>query len=285
MTRSHLALLIVVVGLVATGALVMLDEVAHETGGVSVTAKEPLLVAAASDLRPAFHELGEGFEAQTGERVVFSFGSSGQLAQQVIEGAPMDLYAAANADFVERVLDAGRGRPQSRSTYAFGRLAIWSPASQGEGWETLEELAADPDAPIVAIANPEHAPYGAAARKALQTAGVWQDVEPRVVFGQSVTDTHRLAATGNADAAVVALSLALADGDTGDWSLVPDELYGPLRQDLVVTTEHPERAELARRFAEYVTSGPGRQTMRRYGFVRDEERLPATERLPEAPED
>lgn len=285
MTRSRLALLVVVVGLVATGALMALDGVASDTGSASVTAKEPLLVAAASDLRPAFDELGEEFEARTGERVVFSFGSSGQLAQQVIEGAPMDLYAAANADFVDRVLDAGRGRPQTRSTYAFGRLAIWSPASEEDGWETLEELAADPEAPTVAIANPEHAPYGAAARKAFQSAGAWQDVEPQVVFGQSVTDTHRLAATGNADVAVVSLSLALADGDTGRWSLVPDELYGPLRQDLVVTAEHPERAALARRFAEYVTGGPGRQTMRRHGFVRDEERLPETERLPERPED
>lgn len=273
MTRSRLVpftVAVAVVGLVATAVLMGLGGAASEPGGSSVRAEEPLLVAAASDLRPVFEELGEEFEARTGERVVFSFGSSGQLAQQVIEGAPMHLYFAANADFVDRVLDAGRGRPETRSTYAFGRLAIWAPESGGPGWDSLNELADDEDIRTVAIANPEHAPYGAAAREALRSAGVWRDVESGLVLGQSVTDAHRLAATGNADAAVVALSLAVGGEAEGHWTLVDHAHHRPLQQDLVVVAEDSGRAALARRFADYVTSGPGRETMRRYGFVRDE---------------
>lgn len=240
----------------------------------AVTADEPLLIAGASDLLPAFTVLGEDFEAATGEEVVFNFGSSGQLAQQLIEGAPMDLYASANVAFVERVLDAGVGDPDTQATYAFGRITIWSPDDAWRGWEGLEQLAADDAIEVVAIANPEHAPYGLAARQAFETAGLWDTVQPKLVFGENISDTQRLAATGNADVAIVALSLALAADEAGDgtWVLLDEDLHEPLQQDLVVVAEDPDRAALAARFIDHVNSEEGRQVMRRFGFLLPGER-------------
>lgn len=235
----------------------------------AVTADEPLLVAGAADLLPAFTELGRTFGEATGEEVVFSFGSSGKLAQQLIEGAPMDVYAAANVSFVQRVLDAGIGDPATQATYAYGRIVIWSTEDAWGGWDLLDDLAADDEVRILAIANPEHAPYGLAAQQALTSAGVWDTLAPTLVYGENVADTQRLAASGNADAAIVALSLALAADEAGEgtWTLLDEHLHEPLQQDLVVTTDDPARAALAARFVDHVTSEGGREVMRRYGFL------------------
>jgi len=250
-------------------ASVALLAAACGTNGSAVTADQPLLIAGASDLMPAFTVLGGRFEASTGQEVVFNFGSSGQLAQQLIEGAPMDLYASANVTFVEQVLDAGVGDPDTQATYAFGRITIWSTDGAWRGWETLEDIASDDDIRIIAIANPEHAPYGLAAKEAFETAGLWDAVEPRLVYGENISDTQRLAATGNADVAVIALSLALAADEAGEgrWALVDAALHEPLQQDLVVTARDPDRAALANRFIQYVNSDEGRQVMRRFGFL------------------
>jgi len=236
----------------------------------------PLVVAAASDLLPAFTLLGEEFERTTGHRVVFSFGSSGLLAQQLIEGAPMDVYASASANFVDRVLAAGVGDPATRTTYAFGRLVIWSTPerwSAADGWDTLTDVALDPDVRSVAIANPEHAPYGSAARQALEQAGVAGAIGPRLVFGENVTDAQRLVATGNADVGIIALSLATAadapdgPGVGGRWVLIDEALHAPLQQELIVIARDDERAAVARAFVAFLASSDGRTVMRRSGFL------------------
>ena len=228
---------------------------------------DPLVVGAAADLRPAFETLAEVFTEDTGTPVDLTFGSSGQLAQQVSEGAPIELFASADAGFVDRVLDAGVGDADTRTTYAIGRIVVWS---------LDEDLAAlDPhelaDAPIetIAIANPDHAPYGRAAREALRNAGVWDEVEPRLVYGENIADTQRIAGSGNADVAIVALSLALAadEDDRGSWTEIDESLHEPLRQDLLVTADDPDRAVIAGAFADLVASEEGREVMARYGFV------------------
>ncbi|MEX2532359.1 MAG: molybdate ABC transporter substrate-binding protein [Nitriliruptoraceae bacterium] len=232
-------------------------------------ADDPLLIAGASDLMPAFTVLGESFEKVTGEKVVFSFGSSGQLAQQLIEGAPMDLYASANVSFVEQVLAAGVGDPNTQATYAFGRITIWSKDEVWRDWENLEDIATDDQIRVIAMANPTHAPYGLAAKQAFETAGLWKIIEPKLVFGENISDTLRLAATGNADVAIVALSLALSADETGDgrWVLLNEQQHEPLQQDLVVVAKDSKRAALANRFIEHVNSEEGRQVMRRFGFL------------------
>lgn len=231
------------------------------SGGGADAAQEELLVAGASDLRYAFEELGALFEEETGTRVTFSFGSSGQLARQLIEGAPFDVFASANVSFVDEVLDAGRGDPATKATYAFGRIVVWTRDRELR----LEDLAGA-SVERVAIANPDHAPYGVAAKEALESAGHWEAVEPRLVYGENVSDAHRLASSGNVDAAISALSLALAPEDDGRWTLVPADLHEPLEQALVVSAPDA-RAATARAFVELVGSPAGREVMRRYGFL------------------
>ncbi|MFA9443798.1 molybdate ABC transporter substrate-binding protein [Egicoccus sp. AB-alg6-2] len=249
-------------------AIGVLGVVGCSGGGAGAATDDPLLVAAASDLRPAFAELGAAFEAEAGERVVFNFGSSGQLAQQIIEGAPMDLFASASVAYVERVLEAGVGDAATQATYAHGRLAMWSPAARWREWDDLEELAADDRIRTVAIANPEHAPYGLAARQALESAGVLDRIGPKLVHGENVSDAQRLAATGNADVAIVALSLALAadEAGEGDWQAVDAGLHEPLQQDLLIVASDPDRARRAARFAAFVNGEQGRAVMRRFGL-------------------
>jgi molybdate transport system substrate-binding protein len=238
---------------------------------------DPLLVGAASDLRPAFEALRPEFEEVAGRPVTLVFGSSGQLAQQILEGAPMDVFASADAAYVKQVLAAGRGDPGTRGTYAFGRVALWASTGAWGDWSSLADLAADPAVGSVAIANPDHAPYGRAAREALRAAGVWDDLEPRLVLGQNVADAHRLAATANADAAVTALSLALAADEDGEgrWLLLPEEAHAPLRQDAAVVTDDPGRATSAAELLEYLGGDEARATMRRFGFLLPGDEPPA----------
>jgi molybdate transport system substrate-binding protein len=251
----------------AVGVLLVLLVSACGAGAGAQPADERLLVAAASDLQPAFSELGERFRERTGTEVTFTFGSSGQLAQQILEGAPMDLFASANAAYVDRLVDAGRADATTRTTYAFGRIVIWSRADAWGGWDGLAALLADDDVRALAIANPSHAPYGLAARQALEAAGMDDAAAARLVYGESVSDAHRMAASGNADAVVTALSLAVAaPPGEGHWMLVPERLHAPLRQDLVVVGD-PERVRLAARFVELIDSAEGRGVMRRYGFL------------------
>ena len=226
--------------------------------GCSAEAEDrPLLVAAASDLGPAFTELGEVYEEQTGRSVTFTFGSSGQLSQQVVNGAPFEVFAAANEAFVDDVLEAGQGDPSTKQQYALGRIAVWTPS----GRVSVQDLA-QPRFRRIAVANPEHAPYGVAAVQALRSSGVYDRVQPRLVYGENVSDTLRLATSGNADAAVVALSLASVE-DSGTFTEVPATAHAPLRQVLVVTGE---REQAAREFADLVTGERGREVLRRYGF-------------------
>ena len=223
-----------------------------------------LLVAGASDLRPAFEELGRRFTATTGTEVTFSFGSSGQLAQQIINGAPFDVFASADVGFVDRVLDKGIGDRTTKSTYAFGRLALWTPPG-GAPLSSVGELG---DAAItrLAIANPDHAPYGVAAVQALTSAGIYASVTDRLVYGENVSDAYRLATSGNADAALVSLSLVIANAKGGRYITVPAEAHRPLEQALVVTASG-KRAAAARAFAALVRSKDGRTVMRKFGFL------------------
>ena len=230
-------------------------------GSGEATEVRSLLVAAASDLRPAFEEIGRQFESEHGVEVTFSFGSSGLLAQQVIRGAPFDVFVAANERYVDDVIAAGIGKVETRQRYAIGRLAMWG-GVDGDSPASVEELAL-PRYRRIVIANPEHAPYGIAAREALEAAGVFEAVQGRLVYGESVSDAQRIVETGNADVGIIALSLAMAAG--GTHTLVPMALHAPLVQSLVVTaTGSKER--LARAFADFVTGPRGRTVLARNGF-------------------
>lgn len=222
-----------------------------------------LTVSAASDLTPAFQELGKLFERQNGTRVVFNFGSTGQLTQQIEQGAPVDLFAAANVSFIDELEQKGLIIPETKALYAQGRLTIWTRKDSPLAIERVEDLTR-PEVKRVAIANPEHAPYGMAARESFDRAGIWEAVSPKLVFGENISQTFQFAESGNVDAALVALSLSI--NSDGKWKLVPAELHNPLNQTLAVV-KNARNETGARKFAAFINGLEGRKVMRRYGFL------------------
>ena len=222
-----------------------------------------LTVSAASDLTPAFEELGKQFTNDTGIKVTFNFGSTGQLTQQIEQGAPVDLLAAANISFVEELERQNLILPDTKTLYAQGRITLWTRSDSPLKLDRIEDLA-KPEVRRIAIANPEHAPYGDAARQALESAGIWERVSSRLVFGENISQTLQYAETGNVDAAIVALSLSVSS--KGRWVLIPDQLHKPLNQTLAVIRSTRHEAE-ARRFANFINSAQGRPIMRKYGFI------------------
>lgn len=224
-------------------------------------------IAAASDLSRAFDELGKEFASRTGITPEFSFGSSGLLSKQIAQGAPYFLFASANQQFVRQVVDAGRCDASSAALYARGRLVVWTP--NGIPAPVKIEDLAEPRFKRIAVANPEHAPYGLAAKQALDKLALWSQIADRVVLAENIQATMLYARERNAEAAVVALSLAVVS-DGGSYLAIDPALHEPLDQQLVVCGKGDE-ADAARQFAAFVGSPEGREVMTRYGFV-----LPAT---------
>ncbi len=229
---------------------------------------EPLLVSAASNLILAFEEMGARYEEETGTPVIFNFAASGQLAQQIEQGAPVDLFVSANTAYVEDLAAKGRVLPDSVQTYARGRLTLWTRADASLTVETVEDLI-KPEVERVAIANPEHAPYGVAARQALQTAGIWEVIQPKLVMGENVRQALQYAETGNVDVALVPLSLSSITSE-GKWALVPENLHAPINQALGVVADSP-RQDQARNFAAFITSAQGQAILGEYGFAPSKE--------------
>lgn len=242
----------------------------------TVPTSPALKVAAAADLAFAFKDIGDAFEKKSGQKVAFSFGSTGLLATQIKEGAPFDVFAAANLSFAEEVVASGACLADTTQLYARGRIVMWSrdaanvPAS-------LAELK-DPRFAKIAIANPEHAPYGRAAKESLTNAGVWEAVSPKLVFGENVQQTLQFAQSGNAEVAIVALSLATVTG--GKYEMIDPANHQPLDQALVVCKGSPESKgslqPVARAFTAYVNSEDGRAIMKHYGFLLPGETLTQT---------
>lgn len=220
----------------------------------------PLRVAAAADVEPAFVAIAERFQAQHRRSVVFSFGGSTTLAQQVRHGAPFDVYAAASVPHVQGLVDSQHIVAGSLRRYARGRLVLWT-----HGTPPPTDIAAlrGPQYRRIALANPEHAPYGAAAVQALQSAGLYTNLRARLVYGENIRQAHQFVATGNADVALDAQSLALASGQP--FTPVPDALYAPLVQALgIVQGGDPAGAAL---FIDAVLSPEGQQILARFGFA------------------
>lgn len=238
---------------------------ANAAHGAGLRDAVTLTVSAAADLTPAFEELGEMFTQQTGIMIIFNFGSSGQLAQQIELGAPVDLFAAANQSYIAELQEKGLVLPDTVSLYAQGRITLWTRADSPHHFDRIEDLGSA-DVRRIAIANPEHAPYGVAAREALQSVGLWEEIQPKLILGENVAQTLHYAETGNVDVAIAALSLSIAAGDAGRWVLIPAELHNPLNQALAVVSSTAHEAE-AREFAAFVNSEAGRVVMRRYGFI------------------
>jgi molybdate transport system substrate-binding protein len=237
-----------------------------ERDGTGREQHDPLRVAAAADLKVAFSEIGNAYEKHTGRRVVFSFGSTGLLAKQVAEGAPFDVFAAANLKYADDVVSTGACKAGTTQIYGRGRIVLWNKGPTPPAIDAVRGTR-------LAIANPDHAPYGKAAKEALVKLGIWEQVSKSVIYGENVQQTLQFADTGNTDLAIVALSLAKTSG--GSYTPIDDSLYAPIIQALVLCKgQRRDVRPEAYMFAEYLKSETARQTMATYGFTSS----PATSR-------
>jgi molybdate transport system substrate-binding protein len=260
------SLWLVGLGLTACLAGQMAQQPSTAGASISDQAADPenrLLVAAASDLQFAFTEVGALYQEKSGQEVSFTFGSTGNLTSQIENGAPFDIFAAANVAFVERLAEQGLIIPDTQQLYAQGRIVLAVNRAAGLSATELNDLL-DPSISRVAIANPAHAPYGQAAQEALQQAGIWEDIQPKLVLGENIRQALQFVQTGDAQAGIVALSVA--DTPEVSYTLLEAGLHQPLNQALAVIKGTPREAA-ARTFIEVVNSPEGRQIMKKYGFL------------------
>lgn len=222
----------------------------------------PLRVAAAADLERSLGRVVEAFVATGAPPPTVTYGASGLFAQQLIDGAPFDVFLSASGAFVDRALAAGRCDPNTRRIYAIGQLVLIT-APGVEPARVITDLA-DPRFSKIALANPEHAPYGQAALAALHNGKVFEVVEGRLIRGDNVRQALTYVETGNAEVGLVAASLVVGQARVAP---VDPQLYPPLEQVLVVCAP-PERAPLAHRFADLVTGPEGQHILQEHGFGR-----------------
>ena len=234
--------------------------------GQMAHAGEKITIAAAADLKFALDEIVVLFgKAHPVGRVETIYGSSGKFQTQIRQGAPFDLYFSADIAYPRALKAEGFAASEVRP-YAVGRIVLWS-TSRDAGRMTLADLA-DQAIRKIAIANPKHAPYGKRAEEALKASGVWEKVEAKLVYGENVAQAAQFVQTGNAQAGIIALSLALSPelARQGGYALISDKLHQPLEQGFIVTRRAADNP-LAQAFARFMVEQEVRAIMTRYGFV------------------
>ena len=228
---------------------------------------DEVTVAAAADLNFAFQEIAAGFEKQTGHRLRISYGSSGNFFAQIQSGAPFDAFFSADAEYPRKLEAGGLAQPGSVYVYAIGRIVIWAPRGtldfDREGMRALLH----PVVRRIAIANPKHAPYGRAAVAALKHFGIYEQVEPKLVYGENVAQAAQFVESGNAQAGILARSLASAPQmkDHGDLWLIPEEAHPRLEQAAVILRK-ARSPQAAKALLDYLRGREGQAILKRYGF-------------------
>jgi molybdate transport system substrate-binding protein len=237
--------------------------------GAAVPAQTVPTVAAASDLKFALETVAAQFQQQTGQSVRLVFGSSGNFKTQILQGAPFHLFMSADERFVFELADAGKTEDRGRA-YALGRIGILvPPGSPLNADGELQDLAAalkDGRLRKFAIANPQHAPYGTRAQEALRHAGLWSAIQPRLVYGENVSQAAQFAVSGSTQGGIVAQSLALAPevAKTGRFALIPQAWHQPLLQRMVLVKGAPPAA---RAFYDHLSTPAAQAILVRYGFA------------------
>lgn len=222
-----------------------------------------LVVSAAADLSPVLAELTPLFERDSGLSLKTNLGSTGQLMEQIAAGARVDVFLAASASAIDQLAQKNLLVPGSSQLYGRGRLVIWTRQGSAVAVKTLEDLAS-PDVKRISIANPGHAPYGKAAREALESAGLWDQLQSKLVPAENVRQAYQFAESGNVDVGLVALSLVTSAG--GAYSLVPEGLHEPINQTLAIVASSTHQSE-ARQFIAFLSGQVGREILQRFGFV------------------
>jgi len=228
-----------------------------------------LVVAAAADLSAVLKEIGDRFEKKTGATVKLAFGASGAFTQQIQNGAPFDLFFSADMDYPRQLISAGDADAASLYQYAIGKLVLWVSADskldvEHQGMNIL----LDPSVKKIAIANPQHAPYGRAAVAALKHAAMYDRIADRLVLGENISQAAQFVESGNAQAGFVALAHAAAPAMRGKgkyWE-VPSDFYPPLAQGVVVLSHSQHKKEGAD-FLEYMKTKEVSELLEKYGFT------------------
>ena len=229
---------------------------------------QEIRIAAAADLKFAMGELAEKFEKQSGTKVNVTYGSSGNFFSQIQNGAPFDLFFSADIEYPKKLEVAGLAEPGTLYGYAVGRIVIWTPADAKVdvaklGWKTLMDASVEK----IAIANPEHAPYGRAAVAALQNAGIYESVRSKLVYGENISQAVQFVQSGNAQAGIVAMSLAVSPAmhDGKRWE-IPAAMHPAIEQGAIVLKDAKNKGA-ARAFLEFVKSAAGSAILTKYGFA------------------
>ena len=226
-------------------------------------------IAAASDLKFALEDIAARFTAAGGKPVNLVFGSSGNFVRQIRQGAPFEMFLSADEAFVESLARDGFTK-DAGDLYAVGRIVFFAPAGSAlepdPALASLQAALAGGRVRRFAIANPEHAPYGRAAKEALEAAGLWTAVQKQLVLGENVSQAAQFATTGGADGGIFAYSLALSPvvGERGRFVLIPESMHRPLRQRMVLLKTAGPAAEA---FYGFVKGAEARRVFDRYGFV------------------
>jgi molybdate transport system substrate-binding protein len=225
-----------------------------------------ITVAAAADLKFAMDDIVTAWhQGHPDDKINLVYGSSGKFSTQIQQGAPFDLYFSADISYPQALAKAGLTASTPKA-YAIGRIVLWS-GSVDVSKMTLHDLA-EPRFDRIAVANPEHAPYGKRAVEALHASGMWDQLKGRLVYGENIAQTAQFVQTGNARVGIIALSLALnpAFASKGGYAVIPDNLYKPLVQGYVIT-KHGAHNPLAHAFAHFIDSAAAKKILAHYGFA------------------
>jgi len=231
---------------------------------VSAADEKPLTVAAAANLKRSFTEMGESFTAKTGIPVTYVFGATGDLRTQILNGAPVDVFAAADMASVTSLAEAKVIEAASVRKYAQGSVVMV--ARSGVQLPLYLSQLANKEIKVIAIANPKTAPYGKAAVEALMAAGIWPKIQGKVVFAKNVDEANSYVKTGNADVALISKALVYGTGTTYRANSFWDTLHQPIIQGIGLVAATKNR-DAAQQFEQFVLSPAGQEIMKKYGYI------------------
>jgi molybdate transport system substrate-binding protein len=228
---------------------------------------QEITVAAAADLQFAMQDVAARFQKETGKTVKLTYGSSGNFFQQIQNGAPFDMFFSANLDYAKKLDTAGLTEPGSYYPYAKGKIVIWVRNDSRLDLSSGMQALLDPSVKKIAVANPEHAPYGQAAVAAMQNDKIYEKVKDKFVLGENISQTASFVVSGGADVGIVALALALSPNmkDKGRYVEVPAAQYPPIEQACVILASSKNK-ETARQFLAFIKTAAIGDLLRSYGF-------------------
>ncbi len=228
---------------------------------------QEITAAAAADLQFAMQDVAARFQKETGKTVKVIYGSSGNFFQQIQNGAPFDMFFSANLDYSKKLEAAGLIEPGSYYQYAKGKIVIWVRNESKLDLNSGMQVLLDPSVKKIAVANPQHAPYGQAAVAAMQKEKIYEEVKDKFVLGENISQTASFVVSGSADVGIVALSLALSPNmkDKGRFADVPGNEYPPIEQACVIVGSSKNK-ETARQFLSFFKTAAMGEVLRTYGF-------------------